>query len=344
MTEEVVDCECHPLVAALEDLFPYMEPAWAERFRRTGFVLPTGWPHPGRETGLSGFDEPPRPEQAAAALGPEVRRAILVPSQVMPCAGWCDHALSAVYAAAVNDYVRDAWLSVDDRFRLAVAVAPHDPDAAAAEIRRHADHEGVVAVATSLLAVNLGHRHYEPILAAAHEHRLPLIVHPGGSEGVALGAPTLGGVGPRDVEERYALLPQVAQANLASVIYDGVFSRFPELRLVFAGFGFEWAVPLLWRADMEWRNLRLDVPWVTEPPSVLAARHIRLVVDDLGAAPPADVAAIADMLPDGLLLYGSDRPFAAGGADGVLRGLPERLHDAVAHGNADATFGARLGA
>ena len=65
-----------------------------------------------------------------------------------------------------------------------------------------------------------------------------MVVHPGGSEGVAIGPPTLGGVGPRSAEERYTLLPQVAQANIASLIYDGIFTRFPRLKVVFAGFGF----------------------------------------------------------------------------------------------------------
>ena len=344
MTNDVIDCECHPLVPAVTDLFPYMDEAWAERFRRTAFVLPDGAPHPGRDVALDGNIGAWTPEDVAAALPTNVRAAILIPPQVLPSAGWCDHAMAAVYARAVDDYVTDRWLPADARFRLATAVAPHDPDAAAAEIHRQAEREGVVGVALSLLAINMGHRHYGPILKAAHDHDLPVVVHPGGSEGIAIGAPTLGGVGPRGPEERYALLPQVAQANVASMIYDGLFTRLPRLKVVFAGFGFEWAVPLLWRADMEWRNLRIDVPWVTEPPSELASKHVRLVVDDLGAAPVEDVRAIADMLPEDVLLYGSDQPFTAGDPQDVLRGIPARLRDRVASENARATFGDRLAA
>jgi predicted TIM-barrel fold metal-dependent hydrolase len=338
MSERIIDSECHPLVPTVEDLFPYMQPAWEERFVRTAFVLPRGVPHPGRDTGLELGDVPPTPEEFAGRLPAELEAAILIPSQVMPSAGWCDHALSAAYAAAVNDYVIDRWLPADARLKVAIAVAPHNPEAAAAEIRRHAEDPRVVAICTSLLAVNMGHRHYEPIYEAAAEFALPLVVHPGGSEGVAIGPPTLGGVGPRSAEERYTLLPQVAQANIASLIYDGIFTRFPRLKVVFAGFGFDWVVPLLWRADMEWRNLRIDVPWVTKSPSEYTAEHIRLVVDDLGGAPPQTAQGIAELVPEEVLLYGSDRPFATGNPEDVLKGIPEGLRQRVALANAQQTF------
>lgn len=342
MSERIIDCECHPLVENIDDLFPYMDRAWADRFVRSKFVLPRGYPHPGRDASLYGVDRVPTPQEMGQALDPSVQTAVLIPSQVMPSAGWCDHAMSATFAAAVNDYVLDRWLGADPRFRLAVAVAPQDPDLAAVEIRRHAEDRRVAAASMSLMAVNMGHRHYEPIYEVACEFDLPLIIHPGGSEGVAVGPPTLGGVGPRSAEERYTLLPQVAQANIASLIYDGTFVRFPGLKVVFAGFGFDWVMPLLWRADMEWRNLRIDVPWVTKPPSEYTADHIRLVVDDLGVAPASAAQMIADLIPDEVLIYGSDRPFAAGDPGAVLDGIPERLRDRVAASNAEATFGARL--
>jgi predicted TIM-barrel fold metal-dependent hydrolase len=342
MTDHIIDCECHPLVASLSDLLPHMSSAWAHRFERSGFVLPSGSPHPGRDTEADEALAGSGPAALAAALTPAVAAAILVPSQVMPSAGWCDHAMSAEYAAAVNRHLAAEWLDADPRFRLAAAVAPHDPELAAAEIHRAAEDPRVVAISTSVLAINMGHHHYRPIFAAAQEHGLPVMIHPGGSEGVAIGPPTLGGVGPRSREERYTLLPQVAQANIASLVYDGVFTRFPELKTVWAGFGFEWAMPLLWRADMEWRNLRIDVPWVTDPPSQYVARHVRLVVDDIGAAPAEQVQGLAELVPEGVLLYGSDVPFGSADPETTLRGIPDDLREAVARGNAEETFGARL--
>src|SRR5699024_10324184 len=65
-----------------------------------------------------------------------------------------------VLARAFNDYFRDQWLTVDSRYRLAMCVAAHDPRAAAEEIRRIGDDDGVVAVFMPLLNILMGDCHY----------------------------------------------------------------------------------------------------------------------------------------------------------------------------------------
>jgi uncharacterized protein len=334
----VIDCEAHPIVAGREELFAYMDRAWVERLTQSNFVLPSGIPHPGADRGVHGGGDAPVAEAFVAGWAEGVDAAILLPSQVYPSAGWCDDAMCAVYASAVNRYVAERWLPADERLKLAIAVSAHDPAVAVAEIQRWAGDDRVVAVSFSLIAVNLGQQHYRPILRAAAEHGLAVMIHPGGTEGLAIGPPTLGGVGPRLPEERFSLLPQLAQSNVASLIYDGVFVDLPELKVVFAGFGFEWARSLLWRLDQEWRNLRVDVPWVTDWPMAYAGRNIRLVVDDLGAAPEAALQQIARDLPETLLVYGSDRPFSDGDPEDVLRGIPEELRERVSALNAAETF------
>ena len=157
-----------------------------------------------------------------------------------------------------------------------------------------------------LIAVAMGHEHYHPIYAALAERGLPLIVHPGGSEGEVLGAANIGGTGPRTPEETFTLLPQVAQANIGSLVFNGVFDLFPELTVVFAGWGFEWAPTMLWRVDSEWRGLRVAVPWLTRAPSEVIADHVRLVVDGvrLGAAAGRMGARCAPARPGAALRLG----------------------------------------
>jgi uncharacterized protein len=340
----LVDCQIHPLVPGIETLFERMDPNWVDRFRGTAFALPGGIPHPGRPP-----IAPPRapagsPAELAANLAPGTERAILIPAQSFPSPGWCDVAMNNVLAATLNDEIAAVWLKADERFRLAAVVSAQDPGAAAEEIARQAEVPGVVAIATSLLEVNLGGGHYEPIFAALAAAGLPLIVHPGGSEGFAIGAPRLGGIGPKGALERFTLLPQVAQANIASIIYDGVFLRYPQLKIVFAGFGFDWAQSLLWRADAEWRNLRIDVPWLTEAPSQFFGRHLRLVLDRSSAAPHDQQQAIVRTLPASSLMFGSDLPFESADPTTVLACVPEEARDRAAAGNAYETFGERLGA
>ena len=247
--------------------------------------------------------------------------------------------MSAVFAAAVNDHVVADWLPADPRFRFAISVSAHDGQMAADEIHRLGAHPAAVAVSFSPIAVNLGQRHYEPIYAAASDHGLAVIVHPGGFEGNVVGPASLAGVGPRTPEEIFCLLPQIAMSSVSSLVFEGVFERHRALRVVFAGFGFAWAPILGWRMDSEWRGLRVEVPWLERPPSEVVAEHVRFVVD---GAVERDTASrrLAAMLDPSALLWGSDAPFAGGGIDSLAAAPPE-LRTQIAGPNALDTF-ARL--
>jgi uncharacterized protein len=334
----LIDCSLHPLVERLDDLLPYLDEAMALRVTQSEFRLPHASPHPGVDVEAATLAGGSDPHAVAAALPPGLEQAILVPAQAMPTPGWLDHELAAAYVSATNAYLVHRWLPADPRFRLAIALSPHQAHLAVAEIERHDGAEGIAAAAMPLIAVAMGHEHYHPIYAALAERALPLIVHPGGSEGEVLGAANIGGTGPRTPEETYALLPQVAQANVGSLVFNGVFDLFPDLKVVFAGWGFEWAPTMMWRADSEWRGLRVAVPWLTRPPSAVIADHVRFLVDGAASALRPGAWDHAGLLPDHLLLYGSDAPFNRVGADEWLAAAPETLRPKVAHGNAAAVF------
>jgi predicted TIM-barrel fold metal-dependent hydrolase len=339
-SDPVIDCERHVLVESLSDLAEYLDRSWRQRMLSGEFALPPAGPHPGVQI-ESKRTATEAPDQVAAQLDRCAERALLIPSQGLVSSGWLNHTMAAVFSAALNDYMLERWSRADPRFRIAVSVASHDGELAAREIRRAGAHPAVAAVATSVVAVNMGQRHYHPIYEAACELDLPVIVHPGGFEGSVVGPAVLGGIGPRTPEETFSLMPQIAMANVASLVYDGVFARFPRLRIVFAGFGFAWAVPLLWRTDAEWRGLRVEVPWLTSPPSEVVADHVRFVID--GAAElSAGAWHLAEMLPEGTLLYGSDAPFTSGAPAEILDGAPEALRSRIAADNACETF-SRLG-
>jgi predicted TIM-barrel fold metal-dependent hydrolase len=334
----VIDCSLHPLVEQLDDLLPFMDEAIGLRVTQSEFRLPHASPHPGVDVEAASVGAGTDPVAVAASLGPEIERAILIPAQAMPTPGWLDHELAAAFVSAVNAYLVDRWLPADERFRLAIALSPHQPRLAVAEIERHDGVAGIAAAAMPLIAVAMGHEHYHPIYAALAERGLPLIVHPGGSEGEVLGAASIGGTGPRTPEETFALLPQVAQANVGSLVFNGVFDLFPDLTVVFAGWGFEWAPTLCWRVDAEWRGLRVAVPWLTRAPSEVIADHVRFVVDGAASALRPGAWDHAALLPEHVLLYGSDAPFNRVGADEWLAAAPDTLRARVAHDNAAALF------
>jgi predicted TIM-barrel fold metal-dependent hydrolase len=333
----MIDCEHHVLAGSLDELVPFVDNAWSHRMTTSEFRLPSGRPHPGVQIEGGELATPASPAEAAAALPDAVKAALLVPAQPMAAAGWLSGTMSMVFARAVNDFVVSTWLPADKRFRFALAVSPHDAQVSADEIRRLGEDDRCAAICLPLTAISMGQRHYHPIYEAASELRLPVIVHPSGFEGFVVGPAALGGVGPRTPEETFSLLPQVAMANLSSLVFDGVFERFPELRVVFAGFGFSWAVPVLWRMDSEWRGLRVEVPWLTRSPAEVVRDHVRFVVD-AACELRAEAWQIAQMLPEGVLLYGSDRPFVDDAPEARLAGAPADRLEQLSFANAEATF------
>lgn len=329
-----IDFQVHALVPTIEDLAPYLDPAWAIRFTTSDFRMPVcavqvGAQIEGTSLPINAYDA----KAASALLGADVELALVLAPQPLTVIGWLNHSMANVFCAAVNDYLISNWVSADPRFRIALAVSPHDPAAAAAEIRRHGDHPAVSAVALPAGSVNLGHQSLHPIYVEAEKRALAILVHPSGVDGTTFGTSTLGGVGPRTPEEIYSLIPQIAAANIASLIFEGTFVDFPDLMVVFAGFGFDWAVSVLWRMDLEWRGLRSEVPWVTSEPSEYVANNIRIVIDGASGTLGPEEWALAAMLPEKLLLWGSDLPYgSATTAEGVLSsGSPAA--DAILSGN-----------
>jgi uncharacterized protein len=337
----VIDCERHVLLTSLDQVTEHLETAWVTRLNESEFRLPPPGPHAGVQVEGAPVVGATDPAEVAASLDPDDGEVVLVPAQGIVTSGWLNIATATTFVRGVNDHVVAEWLGADPRFRFAIVVAPHDPGQAAAEIRRLGEHPAAAAVAMPLMAINMGQVHYHPIYEAASELGLPVMVHPGGSEGNVVGPPVLGGVGPRTPEETFSLLPQVAQANLSSLLFDGIFSRFPELQVIFAGFGFAWAPPVLWRADTEWRGLRVEVPWVADPPSTYAADHVKLVVDAAAELHP-EFSSVVAMLPEGMLLYGSDAPYDDQGVRGRLEAeLPPESAERVLRDNARSCL--RLG-
>ena len=356
--ERIIDCDVHPHGNGIEDFLPYVQgEAWRKRFSAKEFSL-TGraterYSHPG--SGPLRADTVP-PGGGLAASDPawvvkdflepyDVEAALLLSIQGAAVAAWTDPVAAAVFSTAANDYFIEKWVEFDPRYKLAITVGPHNPETAADEIRARTDTEGVVAVFLPLLGILMGNRHYYPIYEAAQECGMPVVIHPTGAEGCYIGSPPLAGGVPRSYAERHALLPQVGQANIVSLVFEGVFERFRELKVVLVEFGWSWAVPLLWRMDREWANFRYDTPWLTVPPSEYVRERIRFATqpmdepDDRG-----DLLSLLKMMnAEQTLLFSSDYPhYDTDNPSVIISRLPSEMRAAIARENALATFAGRL--
>ncbi|MBD2845956.1 amidohydrolase [Paenibacillus sp. IB182496] len=218
------------------------------------------------------------------------------------------------YAAALcrasNDYGIDHFVSQDPRVKSSIMIPKQDPLLAAQEIDRVGDHPGLVQVIVSNGAEKpYGNRFYYPIYEACVRHNLPFAVHVS-MEGIGINHPPTGAGHVNHYIEYRMARTQIMMAHLASMIFEGVFVRFPELKFVMIEAGMLWVAPYMWRMDQDWKALRSQTPWVSEPPSEYVRRHVRFTSQPLEL--PPDNAMFEPMMnaifADTNLLFASDYP------------------------------------
>ncbi len=129
--------------------------------------------------------------------------------------------------------------------------------AAAAEIRKRAGDKNFVQVLLLCRNVEpLGQRRYWPIYEAAAGDR-PAGRHPC----LRLRRQSAHPVGwPSFYIEEMVGHAQCQQTVLASLVLEGVFERYPRLKMVMIEAGFGWAPSLAWRLDKHFERLRSEVP------------------------------------------------------------------------------------
>jgi uncharacterized protein len=240
----------------------------------------------------------------------KIRQAILMPKARVSENHDPDYATAV--AAAYNDWLADVWLAPavsDFSLHGSITIAHQDPAAAATEVRRRATDRRFVQVVMDSGSRNLfGQRQYHPIYEACAEANLPLAIQPG-SDG--LGVNTLACQGyPSYYLEYYTSFSLTAQAHLVSLLTEGVFEKFPKLKIVFLESGFAWLPPIMWRLDQEYKGLRAEVPWLHKRPSEYLKDHVRFTTEPLERPQDdADLLEVLEMMNGSeLLLFASNYP------------------------------------
>ena len=115
----------------------------------------------------------------------------------------------------------------------------------------------------------MGRRRYWPIYEAACEAGLPVGVHVFGYSGRA--ASNTGW--PSFYIEEMTEHSNACQAQVVSLISEGVFEAFPQLKMVFIEGGFGWIPSLGHRLDRNWKRMRSSLPHLKRKPSEYLHDH-----------------------------------------------------------------------
>jgi uncharacterized protein len=341
-----IDCDIHPAVGGTRTtLLPYLDDHWKEQVVSRAIdgldlnSYPPNMPLSGRAdwrpaNGKPGSDLAMVQRGAFDQLGASHAICnVLYGAQAV-----FDSYMAAAFCKAINDWIAAEWLARDPRLRASIVVPMQAPDLAVEEIeRRAADNRFVSVLVLAQGESLLGRRHYWPVYQAAEKYKLPIAVHAGSQY---RGAPSSIGW-PSYRYEYYLAEAQAFQAQVLSLIYEGVFLKFPGLKVVLMESGVSWLPAFMWRANKTWRGVRVEVPWIDREPAAIMRDHIRLTTQPFDAPPDAaGVADIIDMIgSDKMFLFASDYPhWQFDGDDAIPPHLPASIVSRMCADNPLETF------
>jgi len=326
-----IDCDMHPRVPTPRDLSRYMDELWRDTVEVRGIDTWESIAYPPnapltmrpdwREAGADAD-----PARAAAATLDRHGFARAVCNCLFPVQCFRDENLAAAFAHALNDWLAAEWLDKDPRLVGSVVLPIQSVERSVEEIERRAGDPRFVQVLMLAMGEHpLGKSMYWPIYAAAERHGFTVGIHAGSSYHHA---PT-GSGWPTYYIEDYAAQSLGFHTQLASLICEGVFVKFPRLKAVLIESGVTWLAPCLWRLGKFWRGVRSEVPWLERSPEEYVRDHVRLTIQPFDAPPSAaHVGRIMDQLQsDEVLLFATDFPHWQFDGDDML---PAGLSPALA--------------
>ena len=312
-----IDCDLHPLMPSATALLPYLDEYWRDQLvnrhiDRYSFVLTSYPPY----SPLSARPDWRQISGLPAGDIDAIRRHALDPfgTRLAICnvlhgaVALFNEDMAAALCAAVNDWTAKELLDREPRLRASILLPVHNPALALREIERLApDRRFVQVLLLAMGEMLLGRRTYWPIYAAAEKHGLAIGIHAGSTYHHA---PTPSGWPAHRVED-YVAQSAAFESQLLSFLTEGVFQKFPALKLVLIESGVTWLPTLLWRTNKTWRGVRPEVPWIDRPPAELLREHLRLTLQplDVPRGDPQRFARVLDHVgSDRMLLFSTDYP------------------------------------
>jgi uncharacterized protein len=132
------------------------------------------------------------------------------------------------------------------------------------------------------------------------------------------------------------------QAQVTSLIMEGVLENFPQLKFVFIEGGFGWLPSLGHRLDRNWQRMKSGLPHIKRPPSEYLHEHFWVTTQPMEEPEkPGHLVDIMGAIGFDRILFSSDYPHWD--FDDPFVALPQRLGEErrrqIYSGNARALYG-----
>lgn len=326
-----VDCDFHPALTSANQLLPYFDSYWRHMVSMRGIdrldlqsfpaIGPLSIDASVRRSDGSGASDI-NADRIQAFLDPDTVSVICSPLFGGQAAS--NPHFSAALCKAANEWLAQEWLKGDERFRGSLLVPFNNVSAAVEEIEaRSGDQRFVQVLMLAGADMPLGRAEYWPIYEAAQRYEFTVGLHAGT---VHRHAPTPSGW-PSHRAEDYVAIPNLFEAQVLSLMSEGVFKRFPQLRICLLESGASWLPSFIWRVSKLWRGLRIETPWLDKAPVDLLRSNFFVSTQPIDAPDFAGgLAALCEELgTEDIWLYASDYPHARLEGDGRLATLNKAL-------------------
>lgn len=214
--------------------------------------------------------------------------------------GWYE--MATALATAYNDWEIENWLDRDDRLYGSVHISAADPQMAVREIDRVGPHPKMVQVLLPIDDIMWGDPYYHPIFEAAERHQLAIGMHHNEP-------PVYFGKFPRYFIEWHTLIPTTHMMQVTNMVFNGVFEKYPSLKLVMIEGGCMYVPYLMRKMDQQYRDLRHEVPWIKRLPSDILRDHVRFTTQPMEETNRKDFMQLIDQMgSDEMICFSTDYP------------------------------------
>ena len=204
-------------------------------------------------------------------------------------------------ASGYNNYLYENFVKPDKRLKGMALIPLQSIPEAVKELTRAVNELGFVGAVLPAVGLRqpLGDERYFPVYEAAQKFGALLAVHAAPTQGIGLDSFD-------HLIEVRALSHGFAQMiQMTSMMYHGVFDRFPKLNVAYAEAGCGWVPYLMERLDLEYEHRNTQVPECKKMPSehLKSGRiFIHCELEDRG------IPQIANLLRDDILFCATDFP------------------------------------